>query len=133
MWFSTAGPLVSIPMILASRISPILDIYCCFFSRLDLAVGRHHRRRTPRCPHGLQLSRVKVYAYSLRNPPQTLFPPALLLTQPGVPILPLSLSLYMFLARFQDLLRAHRCCLFQSLHGTGHQISWRRDFADAEV
>ena len=27
-------------------------------------------------------------AYSLQNPPQTLFPPALLLTQPGVPILP---------------------------------------------
>ena len=32
-----------------------------FFSCLHLAVGRHHRRRTPRCPHGLQLRKVKVF------------------------------------------------------------------------
>ena len=37
------------------------DIYCRFFSGLHLAVGRHQRRRTPRCPHGLQLSRFKVF------------------------------------------------------------------------
>ena len=37
---------------------------------------------TPRCPQGLQLR------YWLRNLPQTLFPPALLLTQRGAPILP---------------------------------------------
>ena len=30
------------------------------FSWLHLAVGRHHRRKTFRCPHGLQLSRSKV-------------------------------------------------------------------------
>ena len=32
----------------------------CFFPCSHLAVGRHHRRRTSRCPHGLQFGRVKV-------------------------------------------------------------------------
>ena len=32
-----------------------------FFIRAHLAVGRHHRPRTPWCPHGLQLSRGKVF------------------------------------------------------------------------
>ena len=36
-------------------------MYRRFFSCLHLAVGRHHRRRTPRYPHGLQLGRVKVF------------------------------------------------------------------------
>ena len=36
-------------------------MYHRFFSCLHLAVGRHHRRRTSRCPHGLQISRVKVF------------------------------------------------------------------------
>ena len=35
-----------------------------FFIRSHLAVGRHHRPRTPWCPHGLQLSRVKVFLTS---------------------------------------------------------------------
>ena len=39
----------------------LLDKPRRFFSGLHLAVGRHHRRRTPRCPHGLQLSRVKIF------------------------------------------------------------------------
>ena len=45
--------------------------------------------------------------------------------------LSLSLSLYMFLARFHALLRAHRCCLSVSI-GTSPQISQRRDFADED-
>ena len=43
-----------------TQLSRISQLYRGFFSGLHLAVGRHHRRRTPRCPHGLQLSRVKV-------------------------------------------------------------------------
>ena len=39
----------------------IVDIYRRFFIRSDSAVGRHHRRRTPWCPHGRQLSRVTVF------------------------------------------------------------------------
>ena len=78
MWFLTAGPVVCIPMILTEfpqgkncgsffkkhnfiKQVQLFDIYCRFFSCLHLAVGRHHRRRTSWCPHGLQLSRVKVF------------------------------------------------------------------------
>ena len=39
----------------------LCDIYRRFFICSHLAVGRHHRRRTPWCPHGLHLSRVKVF------------------------------------------------------------------------
>ena len=77
MWFLTAGPVVSIPMILAefperkncgnffkkhNRHEEVqfFDIRYGFFSCLHLAVGRHHHRRTAPCPHGLHLSRVKV-------------------------------------------------------------------------
>ena len=75
MWFLTAGPAVGIPMILTEfpqgqncgsffkkhnfdKQVQLFDIHCRFFSCLHLAVGRHHRRRIRRCPHGLQLSRV---------------------------------------------------------------------------
>ena len=109
MWFLNAGPVVGIPMVLTEfpqgkhsgsffkkhnfdEQVQFFDIFRGFFSGLHLADGRHHRRRTPRCPHGLQLSRVKVsftdHAHLLQIQPQTLLPPALLLTQPGVPILP---------------------------------------------
>ena len=77
MWFLTAGPVVGIPMILAeiperkkcgsffkkhhrNEKVQFFDTYRCFFFCLHLAVGRRHRHRTPQCPHGLQLSRVKV-------------------------------------------------------------------------
>ena len=75
MWFLTADPVVCIPMILTEfpqgkncgsffkkhnfdEQVQFFDVHRLFFS--CLAVGRHHRRRTPWCPHGLQLSRVKV-------------------------------------------------------------------------
>ena len=77
MWFLTAGPVVSIAMILAGLPDwknckcffkkhnchewvQCFDIYRGLFSCLHLAVGRHHRRRILRYPHGLQFSRVKV-------------------------------------------------------------------------
>ena len=76
MWFLTAGPVVCIPMIFTEfhqgkncgcffkkhnfdKQVQVFDIFCRFFSCLHLAVGRHHRRWTPRCPHGLHLRRVK--------------------------------------------------------------------------
>ena len=98
MWvFLTAGPVVSIPLILAELPQrkncgdrheevQLLDIHRRFFSGLHLAVGRHHRRRIPR--YGLQLSRVEVflndqYAYSLRNLLQTIFPPVIWWMRPA--------------------------------------------------
>ena len=103
----------------------LFDIYCRFFSCLHLAVGRHHRRRTSRCPHGLQLSRVKV---SLTDHMHTRS-----WINNKLPLLRLfcwrsreypflqgkvecSLVFFflwaciVFLARFHALLRAHRCC-----------------------
>ena len=61
MWFVAAGPVVSTNMILAERtaIVSLRDITVTN-SCLHLAVGRHHRRRNSRCPHGLQFGRVKV-------------------------------------------------------------------------
>ena len=78
MWFLTAGPVVCVPMVLTQlpqgkncgnffkknnfdKQVQLFDIYCRFLSCLHLAVDRHHRRRTSWCPHGLQLSRVKVF------------------------------------------------------------------------
>ena len=69
--FLTAGPVVGIPLILAELPErkdcgslfkkhnlhewvQFFDTYRGFFSCLHLAVGRHHRRRTSRCPHDLQ-------------------------------------------------------------------------------
>ena len=77
MWFLTIGPVDGIPMIFAElpkwkncgcffkkhhchEYIQFFDIYRGFFSCLHLAVGRHHRRRTSRCPHGVQFGRVKV-------------------------------------------------------------------------
>ena len=64
MRFVAAGPMETVPKFFAelaspSRISPIF-IHRRFFSCLHVAVGRHHRRRIPRHPRGLQLSRVQV-------------------------------------------------------------------------
>ena len=74
MWFLTAGPVVGVPMILAEL--PERKNFGCFFRHEEvqsfqifsglffgshLAVGRHHRRRIPRYPHGLHLDRVKVF------------------------------------------------------------------------
>ena len=73
----TAFPVVCIPMILTEFLQgkncgsffkklnrhekvQFFDMFRGFFSCLHLAVGRHHRRRTSRCPHGLQLSRVSL-------------------------------------------------------------------------
>ena len=78
MWFLTAGPVVGIPMIPAELPEwkncgsvfkkhncheqvPLFDIFSGFFCGSHLTVGRHHRRLTPCCPRGLQLSRVKVF------------------------------------------------------------------------
>ena len=132
MWFLTADPAVCTPMILTEFLQgkncgsffkkhnchewvQIFDVYRRFFSGLHLAVGRHHRRRTSRCPHGLQLSRVKVlladhmhtrswihhklsalrlFCWRSREYP-FLFG--------KVAALSFSLNLYMFLARFRSL------------------------------
>ena len=77
VWFLTAGPVVCMPMILTElpetkncgsffekhncdELVQFFDIWSRFSSCLHLAVGRHHRRRTSRCRHGLKLSNVKV-------------------------------------------------------------------------
>ena len=84
MCFSTAGPMVGFPMILAelaeikncgvssrsmtARTGQFFDRYCGFFSGLHLAVCRHdHVHASSGIHHKLS--------------------PALVLTQPGVPIL----------------------------------------------
>ena len=109
MWFLTDGLVVSVPMILAelperkncgsffkkhNRHGQVqfFDKSRGFFSCLHLAVGHHQRRKIPRCSRGLQLSRVEVFLADHMHTswilPQSLFPPALLLMQPGVPNLP---------------------------------------------
>ena len=112
MWFWTAGPVVCIPMILTELTEfprkncgnffkkhnldeqvQLLDVHRRFFFGLHLAVGRHHHHWTPRCPHGLQLSRAKVFRTDHMHTRswvnyKKFFPLDLLLTQPGVPIPP---------------------------------------------
>ena len=77
MWFLTAFLVIRVPMIFAEfpqgkncgsffkmhncdEEVEFFDVYSGFFVCSHLAVGRHHRRRISRYPHGLQLSRVKV-------------------------------------------------------------------------
>ena len=158
MWFLTAGPVINLPMILAELPDrkncgcffkkhhrheqvQVFDIYLGVFSCLHLAVGRHHRRRIPRHPHGLQLGRVKVF---IAHHMHTLAPESATNSLPSCFIvdaagklhssvgeknvaLSFSLRLYMFLARFHALPRAHRCCLSVS---SCPQISQRGYFAD---
>ena len=78
MWILTAFPVIRIPMFVAEfhqwkhcgsflkkhnfdEQVQLFDIYLRLFIRSHLAVGRHYRRRTPWCPHGRELSRVKVF------------------------------------------------------------------------
>ena len=70
----------------------VLDFRCICWHQVRNPVM--NRRRTSWCPHGLQLSRFKSlsywpYANSPLNQLQTFFPPALLLTQPGLVQVPL--------------------------------------------
>ena len=89
-------------------------MYCRFFQCSHLAVGCHRRRRTPRCPHGRQLSRVKVFLTDHMHTRQDSLGEALGRTHFFVGeknvALSFSLSLFLFLARSQALLWAHRCC-----------------------
>ena len=140
MWILTAFPVIRVPMILTEfpqrkncgsffkkhnfdEQVHLFDIYRRFFSRLHLAVGHHHRRRTPRCPHRLQPSRVKVLLTICILAPESTtnslssgsFVDAAGSTHSCVGernvTWSFSLSLHMYSSRFHALLRAHRCCL----------------------
>ena len=74
MKYCNQNVLVYLREALLSRTNQFFDIYRGFFSGLHLAVGRHHRRRIPRYPQGLQLGRVKVFLAD-----HVIFLPALLL------------------------------------------------------
>ena len=106
-------------------VSWFVDIYRCLFIRSQFAVGRHHRRRTPWCPHGRQLRRVKVFLTDhMHTRPGINYKLSLYLlwlswwgigrnhiaSEKNV-ALSFSLSLKNLLASSQALLWAHRSCL----------------------
>ena len=84
---------------------------------------RNNRRWASLCSHGLQLSRVEVFLADHMHTPESAtnslssgsFGDAAWSTHSSSgkknAALSFSLSLFQFLARFQALLRAHRCCL----------------------
>ena len=102
----------------------IFDIYCGFFSCQHLAVGRHHRRRTPQCPRGLSFGRIKVFLADQMHARSGVhyklsflrFYVGCCLHNPLVgrrieSSFVLFFELVKCLARFNALLRAHRSCL----------------------
>ena len=137
MWFLTTGPVEGIPTIFAEL--PIVKELRLFLQEASLSriviivVG------PPRCPHGLQFSRVEVYLADHIHtrsgiPPQTLFPPVSVVDAAGTihlsvgeknVALSFSLSFVNTFGKIPSMpCRGRIALVFQSLLEICPQISW---------